>query len=309
MKKSRDHIRRFLSTVRPVAERDEHLIRLFLNKRKIKVAVPECNPNYPNLDTITYEQFEGWYNAGLPTVGDVVRSADGSICLVTDEKWNSFVVGAILSSKNILSFQERRIVDEKWDLASEDDIMALQIALSAKKVEWNSTSNTVQERSLPQQPKSVRLMVLGRQVGIGIFKEVLPDNTVVMFCVKMGNEDIRYSDNLNMGNADCFSFWDTYEEHRALLQEELGDAGLIWNAKCRRIEKNHARAKLGKPYYWVNGYFKIKQSFEKDTYSDQLRFNKGNYFLKRDVAERAKNRMVNICKEEMISDDNTPASR
>ncbi|MDR2890574.1 MAG: hypothetical protein LBV18_03085, partial [Alistipes sp.] len=78
----------------------------------------------------------------------------------------------------------------------------------------------------------------------------------------------------------------------------------IWNPRCRRIQKNNARAKPGKPYFWVTAYLEVKQSVESDSASDRKRFNKGNYFLTRDVALRARNRALNACKEEMMAEDN-----
>lgn len=69
-------------------------------------------------------------------------------------------------------------------------------------------------------------MVIGKQVGIGIFKEILPDNTLKMACVKIGNGATCYADDLNLGEADYFSFFDTYDEHRAVIQQELGPTAL-----------------------------------------------------------------------------------
>lgn len=304
MKKSKDHIKRFLSSLRPASERDEHLIRLFLNKRKIKISSPLRNSDRKNLDGITYEQFEAWYNTVLPAVGDVVKSEKESIYLVVQEKWNTFVVGVTLTKEGDLSFEKHKFADEKWTMASEKDILSLQKMLSVYGVEWNPTSNSFVTRSLPRSPKFVRLMVMGKQTGIGIFKEILPDNTLEMFCVKMEHERIRYSDNLNLGDADYFSFFDTNYNHKAIIQQELGEMGFIWNVKCRRFQKNNARAKIGKSYFWLSAYLDIKQSTESDSVSDRKHFNRGNYFLRRDVAIRARDKIINICKEEMMSDDN-----
>ena len=52
-----------------------------------------------------------------------------------------------------------------------------------------------------------------------------------MFCVKMGAGQLRYESNLNLGDADRFSFFDAYSEHRAILREELGEEGYVWNSK------------------------------------------------------------------------------
>ena len=159
-------------------------------------------------------------------------------------------------------------------------------------------------RTIPAHPRFVRLMVLGRQVGLGIFRAVREDNTLEMFCVKMGAGQLRYESNLNLGDADRFSFFDAYSEHRAILREELGEEGYVWNSKRRRIEKNTSRAKLGEKYYWINSYLMIKQSVETDSQSDRLHSRRGNYFLQYKVAERARNRMLDVCMEEMLAEDN-----
>lgn len=305
MKKSKDHIKRFLSSFRPDKERDEHLIRLFLSKRKIKIPVPEKNPDYENLSGITYEQFESWYNADLPMVGDVIKCEEnGHICLVTREEWNSFTAGAILTPENTLIFKDHTFSNEKRVPASNEEINAFQKALSAEGYDWNPNSFCFVKRDVPQSPKYVRLMVVGKMVGIGIFKGIRPDNTLEMVCVKMTNEPIRCTDDLNLGDADYFSFFDTYDEHRAIIQQELAQKDLIWNVRCRRIQKNHARAKAGENYFWVSSFLEIKQATESGSVSDRRRFNRGNYFLKRAVALRARDRIINVCKEEMMAEDN-----
>lgn len=305
MKKSKDHIKRFLSSFRPAAERDEHLIRLFLNKRKIKVPVAEKNPDYESLDGITYEQFEAWYNADRPATGDIIKSGtNGSICLVMRERWDSLISGATLFSENSLSLKEQVLPDDKWIAASEDEIRALQKALAHTGYDWNPYACKLVAREIPQSPRFVRLMVVGKQVGIGIFKSILSDNTLEMVCVKMHNEPIRYGDDLNLGDSNHFSFFDTYDEHRAIIQQELAQKDLIWNVRCRRLERNNARAKVGGNYFWVSSFLEIKQATESCSVSDKRRFNRGNYFLKRNVALRARDRIINVCKEEMMSEDN-----
>ena len=305
MKKSKDHIKRFLSSFRPAEERDEHLIRLFLSKRKIKILVPEKNPDYENLPGITYEQFEFWYNADLPMVRDIIKCEEnGYIGLVTREEWNSFTAGVILTPENALIFKDHTFSDEKRVPASNEEINALQKALSAEGYDWNPNSFSFVKRDIPQSPKYVRLMVVGKMVGIGIFKKIRPDNTLEMVCVKMGDEPVRCADNLTLGDADYFSFFDTYDEHRAIIQQELAGKNLIWNVRCRRIQKNNARAKVGENYFWVSSFLEIKQATENGSVSDRRRFNRGNYFLKRTVALRARDRIINVCKEEMMAEDN-----
>ncbi|WP_418665315.1 hypothetical protein [Alistipes finegoldii] len=305
MKKTKEHIKRFLSTVRPASEKDECMIRVFFNKRKIKLSVVPRGADAERLDTITYEQLESWYNASRPTVGDVIRCTKRHcICLVTQERWDSFIVGATLTPGGELAFEERRFTDSDWIAPSEGDMVALQESLSSHGYAWNPMTGRIEGRTIPMLPRFVRLMVIGRQVGVGVFREVLPDNTLEMFCVKMGDGKIRYEHNLNLGNANGFSFFDAYDEHRAAVQDALGEEGYIWNAKRRRIEKNRARAKVGKKYFWINSYLAIKQSIEKDSQSDRLHFRRGNYFLQREVAERVRNRMLDLCKEEMLADDN-----
>ena len=305
MKKSKEHIKRFLSTVRPASEKDECLIRVFFNKRKIRIALASRTHGPESLEQITYEQLEAWYNASRPTVGDVVHCPQcGCVGLVTGERWDSFVVGAALSSTGELMLEERRFSDREWSAASEDEVASLQKALALHGYDWNLTSGRIEPRTIPAHPRFVRLMVLGRQVGLGIFRAVREDNTLEMFCVKMGAGRLRYEGDLNLGDADRFSFFDTYSEHRAILREELGEEGYVWNSKRRRIEKNTSRAKLGEKYYWINSYMMIKQSVETDSQSDRLHSRRGNYFLQYKVAERARNRMLDVCMEEMLAEDN-----
>lgn len=304
MKKSKERVKRFLSTVIPAGEKDDLLITLFLSKRKIKSTVlSQAALDSSKKERITYEQFESWYNSAMPPVGDVVKNQNTGVTgLVTCEKWNSVTVGFTLDSKN--PFENRSWREDECSPASEKEIQDLQSALATAGYDWCQINNEFIRREIPRAACYVRLMVLGKQKGIGIFKNIKPDNTLEMYCVKMDDEAIRLDDSLNLGNADLFSFAGTYDEHRAVIQKALAEHDLIWNSRCRRIQKNHARAKKGKSYYWISSYLEIKCSMETDSASDKRRFKRGNYFLNWDVALRVRDKITNVCKEEMLAEDN-----
>ena len=306
MNKSREHIKRFLSFYRPASEQEEDLICVYYRKRKIKIVPTSANPGQKELDPITFRQFGHWLNSKMPQCGDVVRLERlGLIGLVVREKWDSFIVGATLSPDGGLSVAEVSLTEEDaWTKLSKNEIRAFQKVLAAGGYDWNYVSAQFEKRFIPSSPQFVRLMVLGEQVGVGIFKQILPDNTLEMFCVKMGDEHIRYEETINLGDADYYSFLKTYDEHRALIQSELAAGGYIWNPKCHRIARNNLRARLNKTYYTVTNTFAVKAAIEKNSSFDRLRFNRGNYFLSRAVAERVRDRMLNLCKEEMLAEDN-----
>ena len=63
MRKSKEHIKRFLSTVRPSTEKDAERIRQFFSNRKVKVTLtPDDSDDKPR-NTITFEQLEAVYHA------------------------------------------------------------------------------------------------------------------------------------------------------------------------------------------------------------------------------------------------------
>lgn len=305
MKKSKERVKQFLSTFRPAGEKDEFLITLFLGKRKIKSPFAD-NPSLESSQVapLTYEQFETWYNSDLPSVGEVVKSSDSKIIgLVTEEKWNSAVTGVMLASGNLL-FDNFTLRQDEWIPASVDETGDLQKALAVGGYDWSQISRSLIERKIPQSARYVRLMVLGRQVGIGIFKGTLPDNTLEMYCVLMDDKPLQYGDDLCLGDADKFSYSDAYKEHRVIIQNALAEHNLIWNTRCQRIQRNIARAKPGKGYFWVSSYLEIKWSIEKGTVSDNRRFIRGNYFLSRVVALRVRDKMIYLLREEMLAEDN-----
>lgn len=305
MNKSREHIKQFLSFYRPASDQDDDLIGIYYNKRKIKVISDAEDPDSKNTDTITFRQFEHWLYTKMPSPGNVIKFEEtGCIGIVTKERWDSFIVGAFLCPDGTMTFGEFSYSDEAYVLATDIERTLFQQALSVNGCSWSYISGKLEQRMTPTSPQFIRLMFLGEQVGVGVFKEILPDGTLEMFCVKMGKEGIQFEGMINLGDADYYSFAKTYDEHRALIQSELAAHGYIWNARCQRIEKNNARAKLGKNYYSISNILKIKPYTEKNTTYDQDRFNKGNYFLSRAVAERARDRILNICKEEMLSEDN-----
>ena len=222
MRKSKEHIKRFLSTVRPSTEKDAERIRQFFSNRKVKVTLtPDDSDDKPR-NTITFEQLEAWYTASRPTVGDVIRISSGDLCLVTRELWNSVVVGVSLSPRGELTLAERHVSDGQWSLSSEEDISAFQKALSSHDYDWNSLYYRLEKRNIPTQPKFVRLMILGRPVGVGIFRSVLPDNTLAMYCVMMDGAKIRYQRDLNLGDADAFSMGEVMANRRGILSANGG---------------------------------------------------------------------------------------
>jgi hypothetical protein len=307
MRKSKEQVKRFLSSFPLKDEREATLIQVYLSNRKTKITPSTLTVSERNgsEEGHTFDQFESWYKADMPTVGDVVKCEQtGAVGIVTREGWDHFGVSAILTADHTLHFKDYRFSNEKWAMASEEEILALQRALAGAGKDWSPISLSLVERNVPDAPKYVRLTVLGKQVGIGIFRRVMPDHTLLMFCVKMGGGRLRFSDDINLGDVDSFSFLDTYDEHRAVIQEELCANGLLWNPKLHRLQKNNARLKVGESYFWITSYLEIKCAIEKNSYSDDRRFNVGNYFPKREVAERVRCRGTIACKEEMMTDYN-----
>jgi hypothetical protein len=304
MRKSRKQVKRFLSATSVAGEKDEFAIKYYLGTRKTKL--PDsywANHNYDPIVGITYEQFTAWFESDQPDVGDVVCCEDCNVVgLVTDEAWDSLVIGVALNHKDELTFDDRSISNCKWVRASDEQALPLQKALASHNKDWDPVSLQLVERKVPSNTRIVRLMVLGKLVGYGIFKGINPDNTLEMFCVKMGNEKVRFGGTLDLGDANAFSFADANEDGRVLINEELANHGYIWNNRCRRLQKNNARVKVGEAYYWLNPYLEIKRAIEKDSQADKRRFNCSNYFHSIDTAKQARNRTYNIYKEEMIDE-------
>jgi hypothetical protein len=252
---------------------------------------------------ITFEQFVAWFDSDLPDVGDVVWCKScGSVSLVTDEQWNGFVAGATLLPDNDIDLEERLIPLDEWERASQDQISALQKALVLNGWDWDPVKLDLVKHDVPKVPKFVRLMVIGKQVGLGVFKRISPDNRLEMFCVKMGNGKIRFGGSIDLGDADYFSFGDTNEEERVLIQGELAENGYIWNHRCHRLQPNDARLGIGKAYFWVNSYQEIRRAVEKNSSSDRRRFIRSNYFRTQEAAIRARNRTLEVYRDEMINE-------
>ncbi len=303
-RKSKEQVQRFLSAFRLASEKDEFAITHFLSKRKTKLPDNKWKASgYDPSEGITFEKFVTWFDSDLPYIGDVVWcKLCQRVSLVTGEEWNCFIAGASLLPNNDLDFGEYHIPTDGWERASKEKVLALQKALVIHGWDWDPEKLDLVKHIVPDAPKFVRLMVVGKQVGLGIFKGILPGNKLEMFCVKMGNEKMRYGSSIDLGDADSFSFADTNEEHRALIQGELADNGYIWNWKCHRLQLNEARLDDGKSYFWVNSYQEIMRAIEKHSPSDRRRFIRSNYFRTQEAAIRARNRMSNVLREEMINE-------
>jgi hypothetical protein len=304
-RKSKEQVKRFLLAFRLASQKDEYAITHYLSRRKTKL--PESGwkkSGYDPVDGVTFEQFVAWFEGDLPDIGDVVWCKDlQTVGLVTDEGWNSFTVGARLLPDNKLEMDKQPASTSEWVRASKEQIQSLQKSLASHGWDWDPSKLDLVRREFPNAPKFVRLMVIGKQVGLGIFKDILPGNKLEMYCVKMGNEQIRFKGSIDLGDADYFSIADTNEEHRTLLQRELADRGYIWNGKCQRLQLNTARLPVGTGYFWINSYQEIKRATENNTPADRRRFIRSNYFRTQEGAIRARNRSSNVYREEMINEN------
>lgn len=303
-RKTREQVGRFLTDVALASEEDGDRIRSFLRRHKTKVPVGFGeSQRYSASDGMTSDQFEKWYRTDLPEVGDVLWCDQmQAICLITGVGWNFITVGAVLTTDNKLSLEGRNLSNPKCSKATAGQISSLQKSLASHGWDWNPKKQDLVKRETPSAPRFVRLMVVGKQVGLGIFKGILPDNTLEMFCVKLGEEPVRILDDAISGDADGYSFVSADVKHRAAIQEELGELGYVWNNQCKRIQKDDARLEIGTPYYWLNAYLDIERAVERNLLSDRKKFIRGNYFRTRQGAEQAKALAMNGFKEIMLSE-------
>lgn len=280
-----EQIKDYLARYRPLDE---------TNKRAIEHICAELNMpiKFENVDkclpTLSFYKFKSWiHKEGLFQFGDVIVINDEeSIVIVKKATTEYIITEAILHKDGDLEHQQRQIPYCQYSFPKFQDLIILQRAINKKNLGWSGKlKKLVPKLELPKKNTQVRVTLVGRRLGVGVFKSINENGDIFMYCVKMDNEDkIRYSLNEMIGNIKDYQLDPILPRERKELADLLSSKNLFWNGYYRRLENLTYKTFLI-PYFFIDNCFNINESNDIKSKEAKIRHQRSNYFKTSQEAE------------------------
>lgn len=240
---------------------------------------------------ISFRKFERWLFGEPLQHGEIVVIKDENkenLILIVNKAFPNYIIPeATLTSNNIFTYDAKKVnYDGNYREATECELLKLQISINNNGLSWNGKyKKLIKNNKSVLNNTQVRLTIAGRRIGIGIFNEINSDGDIVMYCVKMDNEDrVRYSMYEIIGPASHYQLDTIHPLERKELTNEFSSLNLYWNGQYKRVEPISYRKRLNK-YYFINSLFKVQMTVDKGNTSDTRKYNRLNYFRKIKFAE------------------------
>lgn len=283
-KKTKEQIKAFISTVKAKTKLDEILIEKCCSNVGVKIEF--IHQRWEEVTEITFEEFILWVKKDLPHRGAIiVLEHENLLCIVKFIGITKITITAILTSENKLSLEDRDIRFGSFRYANVEERKKLQRALYEKELGWTNYTYNLTKRFNPKEGEFVRISLLGEKIGLGVFRYIDKSGNVVMYCVKMKNESLRFCLHEVIGHITELQFEKISMQNRKIFIQELEDSNLSWNGHVKRIEPLNYRLKEGKLYSFINDYFEIIYTHDNYRQTDTCRLNAGNYFRARNEAK------------------------
>lgn len=299
--KSSQHVHSYLSSVRGNGEIDELAIIQYCVGFGIKA---EFSNTEKEPRKITFEQFKDWFSYDFPQKNDVIVLNDtGIIGIVERVGYNNIVTGVSLSPTGKLSTTPVETIEprgETFRYATEDEMVRLQKTLYGAKLAWNKKFGKLVDRFIPTENSLVRISLLTKRIGIGVFKEIDADENIIMYCIKMEDEPLRYSLCENIGKATGYQIDMINNAERRILKNEFAKVGKVWNGHEKRVEPIDFRVEPGKTYYYIDNYLEIVSTNDYRKPKDLRRFWCGNYYTCRKEAEEILQQTISTRKMQLL---------
>lgn len=299
--KSSQHVHSFLSSVRGNGEIDELAIIQYCAGFGIKA-------EFSNMEKeplkITFEQFKAWFSCNFPQKNDVIALNDtGVVGIVEKVDYNSIIIGVSVSSSGELDTTPIEFTEPHkatFRNATEEEMSRMQKLLYEAGFSWNKKFGKLTDRFMPTDNSLIRISLLTKRVGIGVFKEINTDGNIIMYCIKMEDEPLRYSLCENVGKATGYQIDMINNAERQILRHEFAKVGKVWNGHEKRVEPIDFRVAPGKAYYYIDNYLEIVGTNDNRKPKDLRRFCCGNYYTCREEAEEILQQIVSIRKVQLL---------
>lgn len=286
MEINKRQIEEFVNKVQPEDEMNKMAILGYCNTiLGIKITFREDGADLPK---VNLEQFKQCIHGGMFQQGDVVcDGGQGGMGIVYSANFKTLSLIAYVDKEGTLHQEPVEVERTGCRIATQAEMFKIQRMLHKAGLGWDKRKCVLfKQIYVPQENQQVRLSVLGRKMGLGVFKEIDPNGWIIMYCVKMEGENARYSLHEVVGKAEDYqiNLISTYE--RNIFTEELKQAGVSWNGHLKQIKTINHRVGKGETYYYLNDVFEIVSTADNYKARDTKRLMAGNYFTSPDKAER-----------------------
>lgn len=298
MTKNKNQIVTFLKTVRAKAEggarAELHKMAILGYCRSVLGIQVTFGEEDPTLPEITLEEFKLWINEDTFQRGDVVVDTEsGGIGIVDFEYYQKVSFAFFWDKKEDLYEGSILAARTACRNANHEEIIDLQRFLNRKKLGWNKRRNVLFTQDYtPKENHQVRLSILGKKMGLGVFKEIDDEGRIIMYCVKMEGEKARYSLHEVIGPAEDYQINQISTYEREILTEELKKSGVVWNGHLKRIDRVCTRVDKGELYYYLNDLFEVIPKSDEYQSRDTKRWRAGNYFTQKEEAEAIREKLI-----------------
>lgn len=284
--KSSQHVHSFLGSVRGSGEIDELAIIQYCVGFGIKARFSNTEKA---LHKITFAEFKDWFSCDFPQKNDVVVFDDaGVIGIVEKTCCNSVILGVSLNPSGQLDITPKEFTEPHkttFRSATMEEMFRMQAVLYEAGLSWNKKFGKLADKFIPTENSLIRISLLTKRIGIGVFKEIDADENIIMFCVKMEDEPLRYSLYENIGKVTGYQIDMINNAERQILKYEFEQIGKIWNGHEKRVEPLDFRVAPGNVYYYIDNYLEAVKTRDNRRPKDSRRFCCGNYYTCREDAE------------------------
>lgn len=299
--KSSQHVHSFLSSVRGNGEVDELAIIQYCAKFEIKA---EFSNTGKEPLKITFEQFKDWFGCDFPQKNDVIVFNETEIIGIVEKVgYNSIVTGVSLSPSGELDTASMEFTEPHkaaFRSATEEEMVRMQIRLYEAGLSWNKKFGKLTDRFMPINNSLIRISLLTKRVGIGVFREIDADGNIIMYCIKMEDGPLRYSLCEKIGKATGYQIDMINNAERQILKHEFAKVGKVWNGHEKRVEPIDFRVAPGKAYYYIDNYLEIVRTNDNRKPKDLRRYCCGNYYTCREEAEEILHQITSTRKMQLL---------
>lgn len=280
----------FLKTTTPEQEVDELAIEQFCVKIHSSIKIKWGDPK--SALVINFQSFKKWFLNPAPKIGEIIvydelKGLHGTfIAIVKCVCIDKIIAGAMVSPASGLVTHDIDVPSENYRPPTQEEVNKISQELARAGFEWSHQYNRIVEKQKPSNGNYVRVACLDGSKGLGVFNKI-KDGEVYMYCIKFSDQQIRYSMHEVIGRYDEVFFDIANNVDKKILQQELNDAGKLWNPYLKRIEPLNLRSEKGHKYFFLNDRLYVVQVHESLSNIDSKRFASGNYFRTSEEATEA----------------------
>ena len=281
--KTKKEVLAFLDDKKGKTITDELAIEAYCARRKIKILFTS---HQTQKQEITFTQFEQWFNRIVPVKHSIIIFPDsGVVGLVKNIEPSHVVFAAHIASDGKFVHKDKKFPITPFKKAKSTDVLRLQYEFYKHNLIWNKHYSIIQKSIKLKDNLLVRVSLLGKKKGLGVFKEIDSSGQVIMYVYYELGKEVRFSLHEAIGKVQNFQFDELNMTERKILNEELCKKGKIWNGHQIRIEPIEIRVAKKDKYYYIDNSLIIREVTEMNKQKDCRHSRCGNYFRTYDKAK------------------------